>query len=532
MKKTTKKSKFMLTGSIRLGLIFSLILTTVAIFGSNAGYAQSLQQSTSGSFAPAAPDVLNPNVTLSRSESNYVIPGTVACYNSTSMYTPTNTYWRAYNLAALGVTTDFTARSVTIGIETAAATAGSQTITVKLYTNTGAAFPGGTRTQISSNDFTVPNITAPTIMTFNLPTPVVVPAGTNELVFSVTSQDFSTTGNSFFIGSNAAGETASSYISAAGCSITTPTSYSAIGYPNVNIVLAVNGTVAGGTTSKALYDFDGDGKGDLSIFRPTTGEWYIQQSQDGAKGIVFGLSTDKLAPADYDGDGKFDIAVWRDEPSNPNRANFYILNSSDSTLRTEQFGRTGDDPSIVGDYDGDGKADPAVYRDGGAAGNQSYFFYRPSSQPGTDFVTLYWGTGGDKSVRGDFDGDGKLDAAVYRASDNNYYIRMSSTAQLKVDSFGNSTDKRVQADYDGDKKTDLAVYRSGAWYIKQSYNGKSVYVNYGTATDIPVPADYDGDGKTDVAVFRSGSWYINYSTRSFSGVAFGTAGDRPVPEKF
>ncbi len=35
----------------------------------------------------------------------------------------------------------------------------------------------------------------------------------------------------------------------------------------------------------------------------------------------------------------------------------------------------------------------------GAAGGQSFFYYRPSATPAANFVTLYWGTGGDVPQR-------------------------------------------------------------------------------------------------------------------------------------
>ncbi|MBO0236938.1 FG-GAP repeat domain-containing protein, partial [Vibrio parahaemolyticus] len=61
-------------------------------------------------------------------------------------------------------------------------------------------------------------------------------------------------------------------------------------------------------------DFDGDGKTDLSIFRPENGTWWVAKSSDGGLAVAgFGTATDILAPADYDGDGKTDFAVFRPE---------------------------------------------------------------------------------------------------------------------------------------------------------------------------------------------------------------------------
>jgi hypothetical protein len=60
----------------------------------------------------------------------------------------------------------------------------------------------------------------------------------------------------------------------------------------------------------APADFDGDSKADLSIFRPSTGQWWILQSSNGSLlAITFGQNGDSPVPADYDGDGKADIAV-------------------------------------------------------------------------------------------------------------------------------------------------------------------------------------------------------------------------------
>jgi uncharacterized delta-60 repeat protein len=283
-----------------------------------------------------------------------------------------------------------------------------------------------------------------------------------------------------------------------------------------------------------VADFDGDGKTDLSVFRD--GTWLVNPSSANNRnsfyGVRFGLATDKLAPADYDGDGRTDFAVFRENPADPGKANFYILQSSNNQFREEQFGASGDVP-VPGYWDDDDKADLAVYRPGTQANPQSYFFYRPSSQPSVNFISIPFGIANDKPVVADYDGDGRTDTAVFRPSNGVWYIQTSKDRFYAVQ-FGTSGDKPVVGDYDGDGRADQAVFRpsNGFWYVLGSRDNSFSAIQFGISTDKPVPGDYDGNGTIDYAVYRDGNWYILNITNGFVALAFGNATDRPIPNSF
>ncbi len=310
------------------------------------------------------------------------------------------------------------------------------------------------------------------------------------------------------------------------------TSVSATGVRVDNVVLtggAFQDNFVCSITQKSRADFDGDGKTDVSVFRPSDGNWYLNRSMAGFAALGWGISTDTLVPGDYDGDGKADTAVFR--PTNTAGAtDYYILNSNGFTVTGVSWGNTGDVP-VVGDYDGDSKADFAVFRP------STNVWYVLNSSNGSNYIEPF-GVGGDVPMSMDTNGDGRAQIAVFRSSNNTWYIaRPTGTPATNFDAipFGIAGDKLVPADYDGDNKDDIAVYRpsTGRWYVAKSTGGIS-NTPFGISTDTPVPGDYDGDGSDDLAVFRpsSGQWIVLRSTAGLMIQPFGVSTDVPVPAKY
>jgi hypothetical protein len=274
-------------------------------------------------------------------------------------------------------------------------------------------------------------------------------------------------------------------------------------------------------------DADGDRRADVTIFRPSTGEWFTRQSATGYGTFTiqpWGLEGDIPVPGDYDGDRRANPAVYRPATGE------WFVRRFDGTMLRRAWGLA-DDVPVPADYDGDGRTDMAVYR----PSSGEWFILTSASDYATYWI-LVWGMPGDRPLTGDVDGDGRADVTVYRPSTGDWFVAASAGGYL-VRQWGSPGAVPVARDFDGDGRADLAVYwpSTGEWFVLDAASGAQILTRqWGLDGDMPAADDYDGDGAADLAVYRPATreWFVLPSSRAPSFVLqWGLAGDVPVTRR-
>ena len=198
----------------------------------------------------------------------------------------------------------------------------------------------------------------------------------------------------------------------------------------------------------------------------------------------------------------------------------------------------------VGDYDGDGFDDAAVYRDGATPGAPSFFLIRLSST-GAQRTIAAGEDGSFPSAGIDQNGDNRADITVQsNAGGGNARFRSyggSSGFNFLATNLGLITDSIVVGNHAGTLRGDTTLVRSVggvfSWVTRETFTGTvQQTIEFGQSGDFVVTGDYDGDGLDDHALWRPSSavGLSKFIVRRSTSVAVpievpsGLQGDYPV----
>ena len=251
------------------------------------------------------------------------------------------------------------------------------------------------------------------------------------------------------------------------------------GVPSVAKIVKLDPAAHPLGATAARSDYNGDRKTDLAVWRPSTGVWSVRAS---ARPPSACPPTSRSRPTTTATEDRHrGLAAVKRRVVRPRKASVGWGSAETSRSRPTTTATAG-----------------PISRCGG---------HRPGWYVRGISTTTY-GVSSDMPVHADYNGDGKADIAVWRPSTGTWYVRGISTT-----TYGVSTDKPVHADYDGDG-TDR--HRRLAAVDRKVVHPRPDSIRWGVSGDIPVPADYNGDGKTDIAVWRpsTGQWWVRGSTHS------------------
>lgn len=291
-------------------------------------------------------------------------------------------------------------------------------------------------------------------------------------------------------------------------------------------------------------DFNGDGRQDAATLNSgsnsisvllgngsggfgTVTNFALPPNSFNANGIVVG---------DFNGDNKADLAVGNTFNSVGNISVFLGTGTgSFSAPNNYTLGTTNNSPRLAaGDYNGDGRMDVAV---GNISNNIGVsILFRDAANNGFDSVTnLNLGFTITSLASADFNSDGRHDLVVNRQGANSIVALVRNAANNGFDSvpmtINGTSGQVIVGDFTGDGRQDIAAAYSG---------GLDILPRNALGFDGPSPAgfsvngtmdigDFNNDGRLDIAYSQSGSFaaiaYRNLSNSGFDfPVAVGTAG--------
>ncbi|MEV6302901.1 GH25 family lysozyme [Actinoplanes sp. NPDC051861] len=220
--------------------------------------------------------------------------------------------------------------------------------------------------------------------------------------------------------------------------------------------------------------------------------------------------TAKRTEGDFDGDGRAELALYRTNGF----WNVKNIATGTQVLASHPYGGDPSDVPVSPDLNGDGYPEIGVYRSGVGQ------WHVKNIRNGQQLLAQhpYGGDPSDIPVTGDFDGDGFDDFGVYRKGNGQWHVKSyaKGTQLLASHSYGGDpSDVPVVGDFDGDGFDDFGVYRegNGQWHVKSYRTGNQILASHsygGDPSDVPVVGDFNGDGFDEIGVYRSGvgQWHV------------------------
>lgn len=283
-------------------------------------------------------------------------------------------------------------------------------------------------------------------------------------------------------------------------------------------------------------DFTGDGKDDAVTFtHGDLGDVYVSPSNGAAFTGTSVKWQDWFAPGaetpltgDFNGDGKDDIVTFTHGSAN----DVYVALSNGSSfgggVKWHDWFALGGEVPAVGDFNGDGKDDIAVFT------NDSLGDVYVALSNGGAFVgtTVKWhdwfAPNGEFPAIGDVNGDGLDDIVTFTLGNvNDVYVALSNGSGFGAgvkwnDFFGLNGEQPRVGDVNGDGKDDIVVFTNnnlGDVYVALSNGGGFAgggkwHDWFAPNGEFPYLGDFDGDGKDDIVTFThtsSGDVYVALS---------------------
>ena len=138
-------------------------------------------------------------------------------------------------------------------------------------------------------------------------------------------------------------------------------------------------------------------------------------------------------------------------------------------------------------------------------------------------IPAFGGFPGDIPVVGDWNGDGKTNIGIYR--NGAWYLDKNEngkwdgcTIDACLPAFGGlDIDKPLIGDWNGNGISKVGIYRQGSWYLDMNGNGEwdgcdvdaCIGPFGGFDFDKPVVGDWKGDGIGRIGIYRHGLWYMD-----------------------